>query len=215
MMVSSNGEHSQTNGHANAVIGPVAIFWDIENCPVESPCLVLVIEWQLRWTNKCLCWDTQEISPHKDTSMSNMCHGGEMAKGWCYAHIVWSRNSLHMRHDMELCDQSGEDQDKAWLDGPVAMEKGKSRLWSEGPRGGEAWARFGADGPRQRWRASKVKIDGPKRSCDDMKWIISFKKDQAKCWLMMMIKRLDGVWCLCGINIWEDEMECARQKYDL
>ena len=44
MMVSSNGEHSQTNGHANAVIGPVAIFWDIENCPVESPCLVLVIE---------------------------------------------------------------------------------------------------------------------------------------------------------------------------
>ena len=28
-----------------------------------------------------------------------------------------------MRHDMELCDQSGEDQDKAWLDGPVAMEK--------------------------------------------------------------------------------------------
>jgi hypothetical protein len=48
-----------------------------------------------------------------------------------------------------------------------------------------------------------------------MEWIISFKKDQAKCWLMMMIKRLDGVWCLCGINIWEDEMECARQRYDL
>ena len=42
-----------------------------------------------------------------------------------------------MRHDMELCDQSGEDQDKAWLDGPVAMEKGKSRLSSEGPRGGD------------------------------------------------------------------------------
>ena len=33
-----------------------------------------------------------------------------------------------MRHDMELCDQSGEDQDKAWFDGPVAIEKGKSRL---------------------------------------------------------------------------------------
>ena len=33
-----------------------------------------------------------------------------------------------MRHDMELCDQIGEDQDKAWLDGPVAMEKDKSRL---------------------------------------------------------------------------------------
>ena len=33
-----------------------------------------------------------------------------------------------MRHAMELCDQSGEDQHKAWLDGLVAMEKGKSRL---------------------------------------------------------------------------------------
>jgi hypothetical protein len=27
------------------------------------PCLVLVINWQLIWTNKCLCWDTQVISP--------------------------------------------------------------------------------------------------------------------------------------------------------
>ena len=53
------------------------------------------------------------ISPHKDTSMNNMCHGGEMAKCCCYAHIVWWRNSLHMIHDMESCDQSGEDQDKA------------------------------------------------------------------------------------------------------
>jgi len=25
-----------------------------------------------------------------------------------------------MRHDMESCDQGGEDQDEAWLDGPVA-----------------------------------------------------------------------------------------------
>ena len=38
------------------------------------------------------------------------------------------RNSLNMSHDMESCDQGGEDQDKVWLDGPVAMEKGKSRL---------------------------------------------------------------------------------------
>ena len=33
-----------------------------------------------------------------------------------------------MRLDKESCDQSGEDQDKTWLDGPVAMVKGKSRL---------------------------------------------------------------------------------------
>jgi hypothetical protein len=31
-----------------------------------------------------------------------------------------------MRHDMESCDQSGEDQDEAWLDGPVTSVKGKS-----------------------------------------------------------------------------------------
>ena len=31
-----------------------------------------------------------------------------------------------MRHDIESCDQGGEDQDKAWLDGPVASVKGKS-----------------------------------------------------------------------------------------
>ena len=27
-----------------------------------------------------------------------------------------------MRHDIESCDQGGEDQDKTWLDGPVASE---------------------------------------------------------------------------------------------
>ena len=30
-----------------------------------------------------------------------------------------------MRHDMESCDQGGEDQDKTWLDGPIASVKGK------------------------------------------------------------------------------------------
>ena len=30
-----------------------------------------------------------------------------------------------MRHDMESCDQGGEDQDKTWLDGPVTSLKGK------------------------------------------------------------------------------------------
>ena len=30
-----------------------------------------------------------------------------------------------MRHDMESCDQDGEDQDKTWLNGPVASVKAK------------------------------------------------------------------------------------------
>jgi len=33
---------------------------------------------------------------------------------------------LHMRHDMESCDQGEEDQYEAWLDGLVARVKGKS-----------------------------------------------------------------------------------------
>jgi hypothetical protein len=31
-----------------------------------------------------------------------------------------------MRHDIESCDQGGEDQDMTWLDGPVVRVKGKS-----------------------------------------------------------------------------------------
>ena len=34
---------------------------------------------------------------------------------------------MHMRHDIESCDQGGEDQDKTWFDGPVASVKGKSK----------------------------------------------------------------------------------------
>ena len=30
-----------------------------------------------------------------------------------------------MRHDIESCDQGGEDQDITWLDGSVASVKGK------------------------------------------------------------------------------------------
>jgi hypothetical protein len=30
-----------------------------------------------------------------------------------------------MRHDIESCDQGGEDQDMTWLDGSVASVKGK------------------------------------------------------------------------------------------
>jgi hypothetical protein len=29
-----------------------------------------------------------------------------------------------MRHDIDLYDQDGEDQDEAWLDGPVVKVKG-------------------------------------------------------------------------------------------
>jgi hypothetical protein len=37
-----------------------------------------------------------------------------------------------MRHDMESCDQGGEDQDMTWLDGLVASVKGKSEALKQG-----------------------------------------------------------------------------------
>jgi hypothetical protein len=37
-----------------------------------------------------------------------------------------------MRHDIELCDQGGEDQGMTWLDGPVASVKGKSEALERG-----------------------------------------------------------------------------------
>jgi hypothetical protein len=37
-----------------------------------------------------------------------------------------------MRHDMESCDQGGEDQDEAWLDRPVASVKDKSEALKRG-----------------------------------------------------------------------------------
>jgi len=112
----------------------------------------------------------------------------------------WWRSSLHVRHDMVSCDQCREDQDEAWLDGPVARVKGKSEALKWGTMcDGEAWARLGADGPRQQWRASEVKIDEPIPSRDDMKWIISFGD------------------CLVHVlhQHWRRWMESARQRYNL
>ena len=37
-----------------------------------------------------------------------------------------------MRHDIESCDQGGEDQDNTWLDRPVARVKGERSQWLEG-----------------------------------------------------------------------------------
>ena len=106
-----------------------------------------------------------------------------------------------MRHDMESCDQSGEDQDKSWLDGSVAMVKGN--------QGFEARDRVAVK--LEHDLALMDRGDGEERarsrSMDQrghvMIWSGSYHSRKIKP-SMMMIKRLDGVWCLCGINIWED-----------
>jgi hypothetical protein len=66
-----------------------------------------------------------------------------------------------MRHDIESCEQGGEDQDMTKLDGPVASVKGKLS---------DDLALM----DRNNDRASKVKINEPIWSCDDMERIISF-----------------------------------------
>ena len=50
-----------------------------------------------------------------------------------------------MRHDMELCDQSGEDQDKAWLDGPVEWRRASQGFEArdrEAMKLGKIWSRW-------------------------------------------------------------------------
>jgi hypothetical protein len=37
-----------------------------------------------------------------------------------------------MRHDIESCDQGGEDQDEAWLDRSIASVKGKAEVLKRG-----------------------------------------------------------------------------------
>jgi hypothetical protein len=37
-----------------------------------------------------------------------------------------------VRHDIESCDQGGEDQDMTWLDGLAASVKGKSEALKRG-----------------------------------------------------------------------------------
>jgi hypothetical protein len=58
-----------------------------------------------------------------------------------------------MRHDMESCDQGGEDRDEAWLDGLVASVKGKSEALKRGTAcDGEAWERGNSE--EQVWSRS-------------------------------------------------------------
>ena len=132
-----------------------------------------------RWTNMWLC----EI--HKKLVHRYICDEG--------AYCIWDMTWSHVTKEEKIKTRLGlMDRLQEW--------RASWRLWSDGPRGGEAWARLGADGSRQRWRASEVKIDEPIRSHDDMKWITSF---------------VDRGWCLCSVNIVGDGMECARQRYNL
>ena len=140
---------------------------------LKGPCLVLIIEWQPRWTNMCLS-EIHRWLVHRYMCVSNTCHGGEMAWICCKAHTC--DEGAHYIWDMTLSHMTKIEKIKTRLSLMDWLQAWRAswRLWSDGPHGGEAWARLGADGWRQRWKASEAKINEPTRSRDNMKWIISF-----------------------------------------
>jgi hypothetical protein len=57
-------------------------------------CLVLVIEWQPRWTNMCLS-EIHRWLVHRNTCVSNTCHGGGNGLDMLQGSHMWWRSSFH------------------------------------------------------------------------------------------------------------------------
>ena len=86
-----------------------------------------------------------------------------------------------MSHDMESCDQGGEDQDKACLMDRLQWRRASQDFEArdrEAVKLGQDLAPMDRDNGEERARSRSM---DQRRSCDNMEWIISFKKDQAKC----------------------------------
>ena len=92
-----------------------------------------------------------------------------------------------MRHDIESCDQGGEDQDKTRLDEPIASLKGK----------------LSDDlAPMDR---SNVEEQVKSRSMNQYGHVMIWSGSY----------HCQSCWCMCCINIEGVGMECARQRYNL
>ena len=94
---------------------------------------------------------------------------------------------MHKRHDIESCDQGGEDQDKTWLDGLVASVKGKLS---------DDLAPMDRDNGEEQVKSRLMNQYGHM-----MIWSGSY---HCRSW-----------WCMCCINIGGVGIECARQRYNL
>ena len=105
--------------------------------------------------------NTQVISPHVHHVWGTRAMTVKMAWICLKAHTcdegsycIWDITWSHVTKVEKIKTRLGlTDRLQAW--------RASWRLWSNGPCGGEAWARLGADGRRQRWKASEVKIDEP------------------------------------------------------
>ena len=125
-------------------------------------------------------WDTQDISP--------------LMIMW------WWRSSLRMRHDMESCDQGGEDKMRLGLMDRLQVWRASERLWSEGPR---VTVKLEQDlAPMDRGNGEEqVRSRSMNQYGHVMIWSGSY--------------HLVIGWCMCCINIGGDGMESARQRYNL
>jgi hypothetical protein len=138
---------------------------------------------------------------HMYMCVSNICHGGgnglEMLQS---LHMWWWKSLLHMRHNMESCDQGGEDQDKAWLENWLQVWRASQRLWSEGSH-------------------VMVKLKQDLASMDRRNGEEQVRSRLMNQYSHVMIwsgsYHLVIGWCLCCINIEGDGMKCARQRYNL
>ena len=167
--------------------------------PVKGPCLVLVIEWQPRWTNMCLSAIHMWLV-HRYMCVSNSCHDGEDGLDLLQGSHMWWRSSLPMRHDIESCDQGVEDQDKTWLDGPVASVKGKLEAL-------ERWTvwRWSLSKTWCWWTKATVKSKwGQDWWTNKITWC--YEVDHIICWSCR---------CMYCINTGGDGIKCARQMYNL
>ena len=92
-----------------------------------------------------------------------------------------------MRHDIESCDQGGEDQDKTWLDGLVARVKDELS---------DDLAPMDRSNGEEQLKSRSMNKYG-----HVMIWSGSY--------------HCRSCWCMCCINIKGVGMECARLRYNL
>ena len=111
--------------------------------------------------------------------------------------LWWWRSLLHMRHDIESCDQGGEDQDKTWLDGSVASMKGKLEAL-------ERWIVWWWSLSKDLAQMDRCNGEGQVRSRSMNQY------DHVMIWSGSY--HLWYGWCMCCINI-RDGIEYARQMY--
>jgi hypothetical protein len=168
---------------------------------LKGHCLVLIIEWQLRWTNYVL-YEIHRWLVHRYMCVSNICHGGgndmEMCCKACTcddggAYCIWDMTWSHVAKVEKIKMRSGSmDRLQVW--------RASRELWSEGPRVTVKLEQY-LTPMDQRNSEEQVRSRSMNQYGHMMIWSGSY--------------HLVIGWCMCCINIERDGMECTRQMYNL